>query len=40
MGQLSTEEAIRRYEAILYDPNSSPEQKAIARMAIEALRGY
>jgi len=40
MGQLSTEEAIRFYERILYDPYSTPEQKAVARMALEALRGY
>ena len=39
MGQMSTEEAIREYEAILRDPNSSPQQKAIAEMALESLRG-
>lgn len=37
---MSTQEAIRRWEAILYNPYSSPEQKAIARMALESLRGY
>lgn len=40
MGQLSTEEAIRRYEAILNDPNSTPEQKEMARIALQSLRGY
>ena len=40
MGLMSTEEAIRAYEEILYDPNSSPEQKAVARIALESLRGY
>ena len=40
MGQMSTEEAIRLYERILYDPYSSPEQKAIARIALESIRGY
>jgi len=40
MGQMSTEEAIRFYEKILRDPNSSPQQKAVAEMALKALRGY
>ena len=40
MGQMSTEEAIRAYEAILRDPNSSPEQRAIAEIALKSLRGY
>ena len=40
MGLMSTEEAIRAYEEILYNPNSSPEQKAVARIALESLRGY
>jgi len=40
MGQMSTEEAIRMWERILYDPNSSYEQKAIAQIALESLRGY
>ena len=40
MGQMSTEEAIRAYEKILRDPNSTPQQKAVAEMALKALRGY
>ena len=40
MGQMSTEEAIRAYEEILNDPNSSPQQKAVAEMALKSLRGY
>jgi|GEM_PF-4956366 len=40
MGQLTNEEAIRRYEQILKDPRSTPEQKAMAQMALKALRGY
>ena len=40
MGQMSTEEAIRAYERILYDPNSSPQQIAVAKVALMALRGY
>ena len=40
MGQLSKEEAIREYERILYDPNSSPQQRAVAEMALKAIRGY
>ena len=39
-GILTTEEAIRRYEKILYDPYSSPQQKAIAEIALKSLRGY
>jgi hypothetical protein len=40
MGQMSTEEAIRAYERILNDPNSTPQQKAVAEMALKSLRGY
>jgi len=40
MGQLTLEEAIRMWEKILYDPNSSYEQRAIAQIALESLRGY
>ena len=40
MGQLSTEEAIRVYEKILRDPSSTPQQKAIAELALKSLRGY
>ena len=40
MGQMSTEEAIRFYERIIWDPNSSPQQIAVAQMALQALRGY
>jgi hypothetical protein len=40
MGQMSTEEAIRAYEQILRDPNSTPQQRAVAEMALKALRGY
>ena len=40
MGQMSTEEAIRFYLRILNDPNSSPQQIAIAQIALESLRGY
>ena len=37
---MSTQEAIRKWEEILYSPYSSPEQKAIAQMALQSLRGY
>jgi len=40
MAQMSTEEAIRAYESILNDPNSSPQQKAIAEAILKSLRGY
>jgi len=40
MGLMSTEEAIRLYERILRDPNSSQQQKEIAQIALVALRGY
>lgn len=40
MSQLSTEDAIREWLRILNDPNSSPQQKAIAQMALKELRGY
>jgi len=40
MGQMSTEEAIRFYLQILYDPYSTPQQKAIAEIALQSLRGY
>jgi hypothetical protein len=37
---MSTQEAIRAYERILRDPYSTPQQKAVAQMALQALRGY
>lgn len=40
MGQWTTEEAISFYLQILNDPNSSPQQKAVAEVALQALRGY
>ena len=40
MGQMSHEEAIRFYERILYDPYSSPQQKAVAEAILQTLRGY
>ena len=40
MGQLSTEEAIREYEKIIRDPKSTPQQIAVAREILKALRGY
>ncbi|MDR2590315.1 MAG: hypothetical protein LBC71_04955 [Oscillospiraceae bacterium] len=38
--QLSTYEAIRKWQSILNDPYSDPMQKAIAREALKSLRGY
>ena len=40
MAVMSTEEAIREYEKILNDPNSTPQQKAMAEVIIKSLRGY
>ena len=40
MGQMSTEEAIRVYERILYDPYSSLQQKAVAEAILKTIRGY
>jgi len=40
MAQMSTEEAIRAYLRILNDPYSTPQQRAVAEMALRALRGY
>jgi hypothetical protein len=37
---MSTEEAIREWEAIYYNPNSTTEQREIARQALISLRGY
>ena len=38
--QLSKAEAIREYEKILYDPKSTPQQKAIAEAILKKIRGY
>jgi hypothetical protein len=38
MGTLSKQDAIAAYERILRDPNSTPQQKAIAEMALVSLR--